>query len=108
MRGKSAHVHEVIDGHTLRISINSFFQSRTDGAETLARLVREATGPDRVLADLYCGVGLFAVTADPTKRESRSKLSRAAVSGASTTSSTIRAGSYAPTSASGRGQGQTS
>jgi len=64
MRGKSAHVHEVINGHTMRVSINSFFQSRTDGAETLARLVREATGPDRVLADLYCGVGLFAVTAD--------------------------------------------
>ena len=47
MRGKNAMVHEVIDGHTMRVSINSFFQSRTDGAATLARLVREATGPDK-------------------------------------------------------------
>ena len=68
MRGKNAMVHEVIDGHTMRVSINSFFQSRTDGAATLARLVREATGPDKVIADLYCGVGLFAVTADRPKR----------------------------------------
>ncbi len=36
-RGKDAVVHEVIDGHTMRVSINSFFQSRTDGAATLAR-----------------------------------------------------------------------
>ena len=47
MRGKNAMVHEVIDGHTMRVSINSFFQSRTDGAATLARLVREATGPEQ-------------------------------------------------------------
>jgi tRNA/tmRNA/rRNA uracil-C5-methylase (TrmA/RlmC/RlmD family) len=64
MRGKSVHVHERIEGHELRVSINSFFQSRTDGAATLARVVREAAGSDCVLADLYCGVGLFAVTAD--------------------------------------------
>jgi 23S rRNA (uracil1939-C5)-methyltransferase len=82
MRGKSAHVHEVIDGHTLRVSINSFFQSRTDGAETLARLVREATGPDRVLADLYCGVGLFAVTADTPRRVVAVERGRAAVADA--------------------------
>jgi 23S rRNA (uracil1939-C5)-methyltransferase len=82
MRGKSAHVHEVIDGHTLRVSINSFFQSRTDGAETLARLVREATGPDRVIADLYCGVGLFAVTADTPRRVVAVERGRAAVADA--------------------------
>ena len=68
MRGKNAMVHEEIDGFTMRVSINSFFQSRTDGAATLARLVREATGPDKVIADLYCGVGLFAMTADRPKR----------------------------------------
>jgi 23S rRNA (uracil1939-C5)-methyltransferase len=82
MRGKNAAVHEVIDGHSMRVSINSFFQSRTDGAATLARLVREATGPDRILADLYCGVGLFAVTADQPKRIVAVERGRAAVADA--------------------------
>jgi 23S rRNA (uracil1939-C5)-methyltransferase len=82
MRGKNAAVNEVIDGHSMRVSINSFFQSRTDGAATLARLVREATGPDRILADLYCGVGLFAVTADQPKRIVAVERGRAAVADA--------------------------
>ena len=82
MRGKTAHVHEVIDGHTMRVSINSFFQSRSDGAATLARLVREATGPDKVIADLYCGVGLFAVTADRPKRVVAVERGRSAVADA--------------------------
>ena len=82
MRGKNAMVHEVIDGHTMRVSINSFFQSRTDGAATLARLVREATGPDKVIADLYCGVGLFAVTADRPKRIVAVERGRSAVADA--------------------------
>ena len=66
----------------MRVSINSFFQSRTDGAATLARLVREATGPDRVIADLYCGVGLFAVTADRPKRVVAVERGRSAVADA--------------------------
>jgi tRNA/tmRNA/rRNA uracil-C5-methylase (TrmA/RlmC/RlmD family) len=82
MRGKNAMVHEEIDGHTMRVSINSFFQSRTDGAATLARLVREATGPDKVIADLYCGVGLFAVTADRPRRVVAVERGRAAVADA--------------------------
>src|SRR5205814_1199566 len=81
-RGKTAHVHELIDGHSLRVSINSFFQSRTDGAEALVRLVREAAGRDRVLADLYCGVGLFAITADDPRRLIAVARGRAAVSDA--------------------------
>ncbi len=81
-RGKDAVVHEVIDGHTMRVSINSFFQSRTDGAATLARLVREATGPDRIIADLYCGVGLFAVTADTPRRIVAVERGRSAVADA--------------------------
>jgi 23S rRNA (uracil1939-C5)-methyltransferase len=81
-RGKTAHVHELIDGHSLRVSINSFFQSRTDGAETLVRLVQEAVGRDRVLADLYCGVGLFAITADEPRRVIAVERGRAAVSDA--------------------------
>ena len=82
MRGKNATVHEVIDGYSMRVSINSFFQSRTDGAATLARLVREATGPDKVIADLYCGVGLFAVTADRPKRVVAVERGRSAVADA--------------------------
>jgi 23S rRNA (uracil1939-C5)-methyltransferase len=82
MRGKTAHVHEIIGGQTLRVSINSFFQSRTDGAETLAGLVREAVGPDRVLADLYCGVGLFAITTDSPRRVVAVERGRAAVADA--------------------------
>ncbi|MDQ1381323.1 MAG: hypothetical protein QOJ71_2042 [Actinomycetota bacterium] len=82
MRGKNAMVHEVVDGHSMRVSINSFFQSRTDGAEMLARLVRESTGPDRVIADLYCGVGLFAVTADRPKRVVAVERGRSAVADA--------------------------
>ncbi len=68
--------------HAIRVSAQSFFQSRTDGAATLARLVREATGPDRVIADLYCGVGLFAVPADRPARVFAVERGRAAVADA--------------------------
>jgi tRNA/tmRNA/rRNA uracil-C5-methylase (TrmA/RlmC/RlmD family) len=67
-QGPQAHVHEVIHGRTLRVSINAFFQSRTDGAVALARIVRDAVGRDRIVADLYCGVGLFAATLDEPRR----------------------------------------
>jgi len=60
--GPTARVHEVIDGRRLRVSAGAFFQSRADGAALLAQLVRDAVGPDRRIADLYCGVGLFAAT----------------------------------------------
>jgi tRNA/tmRNA/rRNA uracil-C5-methylase (TrmA/RlmC/RlmD family) len=58
--GPRAHMHELVDGMQFRISARSFFQTRVDGAEALAHLVRDAVGADRVVADLYCGVGLFA------------------------------------------------
>ena len=67
------------------VSINSFFQSRTDGAATLARLVREATGPDQVIADLYCGVGLFAVRPTSPSAIVAVERGRAAVADASST-----------------------
>ena len=55
--------HEVVAGHRFRISARSFFQVRTDGAEALVALVRDALGDDiEHLADLYAGVGLFAAT----------------------------------------------
>ena len=58
--------HEIISGHKFSISAGSFFQTRTDGAELLVRLVRDGlssfAGQRAVLADLYGGVGLFAAT----------------------------------------------
>ncbi len=55
--------HEVVAGHRFRISARSFFQIRTDGAEAIVALVRDALGDDiEHLADLYAGVGLFAAT----------------------------------------------
>jgi 23S rRNA (uracil1939-C5)-methyltransferase len=81
-QGPSAHVHEVIAGRTLRVSINAFFQSRTDGAEALARIVRDAVGRDRTVADLYCGVGLFAATLDEPRRVIAVERGRAAIADA--------------------------
>jgi tRNA/tmRNA/rRNA uracil-C5-methylase (TrmA/RlmC/RlmD family) len=81
-QGPTAHVHEVIAGRTLRVSINAFFQSRADGAEALARIVREAVGRDRAVADLYCGVGLFAATVDDPRRIVAVERGRAAVADA--------------------------
>lgn len=56
-------LHETAAGRTWRISARSFFQSRPDGADALAGLVREGAGsPGRSgqAIDLYSGVGLFA------------------------------------------------
>jgi 23S rRNA (uracil1939-C5)-methyltransferase len=55
--------HEVVAGRRWRISARSFFQSRADGAEALARLVVDAAtehAAGGVAVDLYSGVGLFA------------------------------------------------
>ncbi len=57
---------EKVRKHTFRISAGAFFQTRLDGTEVLVTLVDEALrsfdAPLDVLADLYGGVGLFAVT----------------------------------------------
>lgn len=60
----SRFIRERINGVELHVSAPSFFQTRTDGAEALVRLVDEAIGPDHsdLLIDLYGGVGLFAAT----------------------------------------------
>ncbi|MGH9113600.1 MAG: class I SAM-dependent RNA methyltransferase [Acidimicrobiales bacterium] len=63
--GRRAWIHEEVAGHRLRVSARSFFQARPDGAEALVDAVRTAldgalAGGAR-LADLYGGVGLFAV-----------------------------------------------
>lgn len=64
-RGKRAWIHEEVAGVTLRVSAESFFQARPDGAEVLVDTVRSMVGtlapPTRVV-DAYAGVGLFAAT----------------------------------------------
>jgi 23S rRNA (uracil1939-C5)-methyltransferase len=57
--------HEVVAGHTFRISAPSFFQVRAGGADALVDAVARACGPidDATrFVDLYGGVGLFAAT----------------------------------------------
>jgi 23S rRNA (uracil1939-C5)-methyltransferase len=56
-------VHEEAAGRQWRISAASFFQSRADGVDELARLVGEAAdamGAPTTAIDLYSGVGVFA------------------------------------------------
>lgn len=60
--GHRAWYHEEIGGLRLRISAESFFQSRVDGAQALIDVVSQAlvdVEPSARVADLYCGVGLF-------------------------------------------------
>jgi 23S rRNA (uracil1939-C5)-methyltransferase len=63
--GRRAWIHEEVAGYRLRVSARSFFQARPDGAEALVDAVRTALdgvlGGGTRLADLYGGVGLFAV-----------------------------------------------
>ena len=53
-------LHEEAAGRRWRISAESFFQIRPDGADALAALVRDASGSPASAVDLYAGVGLFA------------------------------------------------
>jgi 23S rRNA (uracil1939-C5)-methyltransferase len=56
------HFREDVGGMRWRVSAASFFQSRPDGAEALARLILAAAadvGPPGRAVDAYCGVGLF-------------------------------------------------
>jgi 23S rRNA (uracil1939-C5)-methyltransferase len=62
-----ASLTESIDGVDLRVSAGSFFQTRTDGAQQLVRIVTSLVDDERaagadLLIDLYGGVGLFAAT----------------------------------------------
>jgi len=68
--GRRAWIHEEVAGRTWRISADSFFQTRPDGAAALIDVVgslandvlETASSGDQVrtLLDAYCGVGLFA------------------------------------------------
>jgi 23S rRNA (uracil1939-C5)-methyltransferase len=62
--GHRAWIHEEVAGRRWRVSAESFFQVRPDGAEALVEAVGAALGPalapGAALVDLYGGVGLFA------------------------------------------------
>lgn len=69
--GKRAWFHDVVAGRPWRISAESFFQTRPDGAAVLVDVVRELSsdvldaapigrGEPYTLLDAYSGVGLFA------------------------------------------------
>ncbi len=62
--GRRAWIHEVVAGRRWRVSAESFFQGRPEGAGALVAGVRAALGdalvPGARLVDLYGGVGLFA------------------------------------------------
>lgn len=62
--GHRAWIHEVVAGRRWRISAESFFQGRPDGAEALVDAVVAALGDalraGATVVDLYSGVGLFA------------------------------------------------
>jgi len=64
--GRQAWIHELVAGRPWRISAESFFQTRPDGAEALVDEVRSAVerlvGTPSRLVDLCAGVGLFAGT----------------------------------------------
>ncbi len=56
-------LHEFAAGRLWRVSARSFFQTRPDGIDALAALVKVAAsecGPPAAAIDLYSGVGIFA------------------------------------------------
>jgi 23S rRNA (uracil1939-C5)-methyltransferase len=68
--GATACVHEVVDGVTLRVSTDTFFQVSPEAADALVAAVRAAAGPAELWAggpvvDAYGGAGLFAATVVP-------------------------------------------
>ncbi len=69
--GKRAWYHEELAGRRWRISAESFFQNRPDGAEMLVEVASEMLAtltPGSHLVDLYAGVGLFAGTVGAAHR----------------------------------------
>jgi 23S rRNA (uracil1939-C5)-methyltransferase len=83
--GRRAWIHEIIAGVELRISADSFFQSRPDGAEALVAAAGDALAGapgDAAMADLYGGVGLFAVTIGRGRRVELVERSRSSLADA--------------------------
>ncbi len=60
---RAGDIHELAAGRSWRVSAASFFQTRADGVDALAALVRAAArdaGPAGRALDCYSGVGVFA------------------------------------------------
>jgi 23S rRNA (uracil1939-C5)-methyltransferase len=59
----NGHIEERLDSNTFRVSPRSFFQVNTQQTEGLITVVSAYldSGPDDVLIDTYCGVGVFGV-----------------------------------------------
>lgn len=66
MAGENMLNMEVLD-RSFQVSAGSFFQVNTEQAESLVRVVLEkaSVGPDSVVVDVYCGVGLFSAFLTP-------------------------------------------
>lgn len=63
--GKSS-ITEILRGLTFQISANSFFQTNTQQAEVLYRLIEECAGlrgdGSEIVLDLFCGTGTIGLT----------------------------------------------
>lgn len=98
--GARAWIHEEVHGVRLRVSADSFFQSRVDGADALVDAVGDAlvgSDPTGSMVDLYCGVGLFGATVGAGRRvvgveRSRSSVADAQVNLADRDAKIIRVG----------------
>jgi 23S rRNA (uracil1939-C5)-methyltransferase len=81
--GRRAWIHEEVDGRRWRISAQSFFQTRPDGAAALADAVVRLAGADiegaRVV-DAYAGVGLLSAAASTARARSVQAVERSASS----------------------------
>jgi 23S rRNA (uracil1939-C5)-methyltransferase len=79
-------IEEDVDGHRLRVSMGSFFQSGPQAAALLVDAVTRAAPELQgagVVVDAYAGVGMFSVCAvDPRSRVVAIETSRAAVADA--------------------------
>ncbi len=68
--GRRRWFHTDVAGHRLRVSAESFFQTRGAGAEALVAVVAAQVvgAPDGTFVDLYGGIGLFAATVGGSRR----------------------------------------
>lgn len=74
-----------VAGHQFRVSADSFFQTRPDGADQLVEAVRSAVGDaadGERLVDLYSGVGLLAATVGRPAEVTAVEASRSSVADA--------------------------
>lgn len=81
--GRAAFYHEEVAGNRYRISADSFFQCRPDGAAALIDLVRDGLADiEGPLLDAYCGVGLFGAALGEGRRVFAVESSRSSVADA--------------------------